>query len=207
MVLEGVVEAYAPLHDAWMPQMGVHCGLQGAFSFMVEWQREDHAMHTREGLLTLVAKLDGNLRELNCLEMLNQHAWDRFAVGTDDARDLAALAFTIYSIYGVLENSFLRISKLFENNLPPGSWHTALIERMALEIPGLRPALLTDRSDRNRMMELLKFRLRFGDLYGEDLDVDKTVAIQQTARAVVERFPAMYAVFRGKLLEIADKLD
>ncbi len=105
-------------------------------------------MRTREGLLTLVAELDGNVTELDRLGVLNQRVWDRFAAGANDALDLAALAFTIHSIYGILENSFLRISKLFENNLPPDGWHKAL----------------------------------------------------------VERFPALHAVFREKLLQIAEKL-
>ena len=130
-------------------------------------------MRTREGLLTLIAEHDGNLAELIRLDALNRRAWERFSAG---ANDLLDLAFTIHGIYGVLENSFLRVSKFFENNLPSDCWHKVLVERMALEIPGLRPAVLSEPTDRKRVMELLKFRHRFRNLYGEDLDVTKTIA-------------------------------
>ncbi|TVR05378.1 MAG: hypothetical protein EA403_02860 [Spirochaetaceae bacterium] len=163
-------------------------------------------MRTREGLLTLIAELNGNLAELRRLDALNRRAWERFSAGANDLLDLAALAFTIHGIYGVLENSFLRVSKFFENNLPPDAWHKALVERMALEIPGLRPAFLSEPTDRKRVMELLKFRHRFRNLYGEDLDVTKTLAVQQMTRALLERLPGIYSEYCEKLRLIAEQL-
>lgn len=37
----------------------------------------------------------------------------------------------------------VRIAKHFENTLEDSSWHRELIERMKIEIPGLRPAVIT----------------------------------------------------------------
>jgi hypothetical protein len=105
-------------------------------------------------------------------------AWDRIEKGADDPIDWGALGFTIHSAYGILENYFLRVSKLFENDLPSDRWHRAPVEKMALEIPGIRPALLSRESSTRCARELLKFRHRFRNLYGEALDPEKMGEIQ-----------------------------
>lgn len=118
-------------------------------------------MRTREGMYTLMAELDGDVAELDRVGQLNERAWHRIQNGAHDVLDYAALGFTMHSVYGVMENYFLRISKFFENNLPPDTWHKTLVERMSLDIPNVRPALLTERQDQDDVYALLKFRHRF----------------------------------------------
>ena len=110
-------------------------------------------MKTYEAVMTLIQELNGDMEEINRLRNHNFRAWDRIEAGGDDVLDYGALAFTIHTIYGVIENYFLRISKFFENSLPQDSWHKTLVERMALEIPGVRPALITDKTLKKRILE------------------------------------------------------
>ena len=160
-------------------------------------------MRTREGFLALIAELDGDVRELDRLSDHNRRAWSRIEAGADDPVDWGALGFTIQTIYGVIENYFLRISKFFENSLPSDRWHQALVERMGLEIPEVRPPLLRD-ADVLRVRELVKFRHRLRNLYGEDLDPTKTRAIQHVLQVFLEDFNEIHRQFISKLRTIAD---
>jgi len=68
-----------------------------------------------------------------------------------------ALAYTLASLYSVMENYFLRIAKAFENRVDPSQWHRDLLDRMAIEITGERPVLLTGH-ERSAIDELGAFR-------------------------------------------------
>lgn len=50
---------------------------------------------------------------------------------------------------------------------------------MTLEIEGLRPALFENEKIRDQAMELLKFRHRVRNLYGEDFDPAKLEALAE----------------------------
>jgi hypothetical protein len=163
-------------------------------------------VRTYESFLVLCAELDGDVTELERVAPHNRRAWERIGAGATDPVDWGALGFTIHTIYGVLENYFLRVSKFFENGLPSEGWHKALVEKMGLDIPGLRPALLPSLESRKQVLELLKFRHRIRNLYGEDLDPGKTALIQRTTLDLLSRFPAIHKEFRGKLMAIAEAL-
>jgi hypothetical protein len=138
-------------------------------------------MRTRESFLALIAELEGGYRELGRVVAQNHRAWERIQDGASDPIDWGALGFTLHSAYGILKNYFLRVSKFFENDLPPDRWHKSLVEKMALEIADVRPALLVDETSKHRAVEMLRFRHRFRNLYGEDLDPKKTAEVQKTA--------------------------
>jgi hypothetical protein len=55
----------------------------------------------------------------------------------------AAAAFEMNRIYNILEKAFERLSESFENHLQKtGRYHDTLIERVTLELKGIRPAFL-----------------------------------------------------------------
>ncbi len=101
-------------------------------------------MRSYESLLALIEELEGDAREIERVLERSRTAAERIRAGADDPVDYGALAFTIHTLYGVLENYFLRVSKYFENDLPSERWHAALAEKMRLDIPGVRPPVLTD---------------------------------------------------------------
>ncbi len=163
-------------------------------------------MKTKAAFLTLVAELDGDLKELKHLAEQNARAWSRIEGGATEPIDWGALGFTLHSLYGILENYFLRVSKFFENNLPTDRWHKVLVDNMRLDIPGIRPALFRTDTEHRQVLELMRFRHRFRNLYGEDLDPQKTAAIQRIANAVLGDFPAIHKNFIHKIIAIADGL-
>ncbi len=164
------------------------------------------AMRTYESLMALIQELDGDVREIDRLMTRNRTAWERIQQGADDPVDWGALGFTIQTLYGVLENYFLRISRYFENSLPSDRWHQALVDKMGLEIPSIRPALLPDHDHTRMAREILRFRHRLRNLYGEDLDPHKTREVQKTVLEFFTRFPDIHRSFRARLQSIADAL-
>jgi hypothetical protein len=163
-------------------------------------------VRTRESILTLIAELEGDYGELGRITAQNARAWERIQNGAHDPIDWGALGFTLHSAYGLLENYFLRVSKFFENDLPPQIWHKALLEKMGLEIPGVRPAVLADQRLARQAKELLKFRHKFRNLYGEDLDPKKTTAVQEGAVEFFTAFSKCHADFLTRLRAIAEAL-
>ena len=59
--------------------------------------------------------------------------------------------------YTCAETIFLRISRFFENDLSNRTWHKDLLDKMILEIQGVRQAVLGDETYKI-LIEFLKFR-------------------------------------------------
>lgn len=86
--------------------------------------------------------------------------------------DLVLLADIITDYYTCLETGFVRISKYFENNLDQDRWHKHLLEKMTLEIPGIRNAVLQEKTY-NLLDEFLRFRHFKRYYYGYNYDQDR----------------------------------
>lgn len=56
-----------------------------------------------------------------------------------------------------METLFLRISQAFGNHLNPKRWHADLLEKMFLEIPRIRPCVISQETY-IRLEELMRFR-------------------------------------------------
>jgi len=63
----------------------------------------------------------------------------------------------IVKYYTCLETTFLRISSFFENNLNSEKWHQDLLNKMTLQMDGIRNAVISENSY-SILLELLKFR-------------------------------------------------
>lgn len=90
----------------------------------------------------------------------------RIAVGNDhDEFAYAALGYTLHNLYNAFEGYFFRIAKFFENNISDLTWHKGLLERMTLDIDGVRPALFgldfADQAARNLAQDFLPYHERF----------------------------------------------
>jgi hypothetical protein len=84
----------------------------------------------------------------------------------------------ICNYYTCLETIFLRISQFFENSLLKEKWHQDLLHKMTLNIPDVRPLVISDATYR-LLLELLKFR-HFKRYYFElNYDWDKLEFVQK----------------------------
>jgi hypothetical protein len=107
----------------------------------------------------------------------------------------AAAAFEINRIYNILEKAFERLCETFENHLvKTGRYHDTLIERVTLDLKGIRPAFLPAEAIRD-VRELKGFRHLFRHAYDLDLDPVRVTAAADNAARCVQSFDGWCAAF------------
>lgn len=163
-------------------------------------------MNEKARVATLIAELNADVEGLGDLAETNLRADGRIRHGATDELDWAALGYTIQNIYNALESYFLRISRFFENDLPPSTWHRELVERMTIEIEGLRPRLL-DSSLAQDIHELRAFRHVFRNIYGTRLDPERTRIVQNRVPSALTAFRRAHARFVTELRAVAEMLE
>lgn len=105
--------------------------------------------------------------------------------------DRAAIGYYLHSFYNGCENIFRSVARFFENDLGPKAWHSDLLKRMKLAIPGYRPAVIDDALYR-LLDDFRGFRHKFRHSYSFELDWEKE-------RLLAERFPDAAALLRKRL--------
>ena len=83
-----------------------------------------------------------------------------------------SLGYQLHNLYGAFEQVFEVVARFFENRVAAAGYHAGLIKRMQLDIPGVRPALLSA-STAADLDELRRFRHLFRHAYSADLDPHK----------------------------------
>jgi hypothetical protein len=126
-----------------------------------------------EKILTLIAEIDKCLEQLGILYLYFKQAEEDLKLLPEDKKyDLVIQANLLADYYTCLETAFVRISKFFENNLEKSKWHLNLLEKMTLDISGIRKRLLRDETY-TMLKEILRFR-HFKRYYFEfDYDRDR----------------------------------
>jgi hypothetical protein len=107
---------------------------------------------------------------------------------------IIALAYVIHNVYTAFEAYFLRVAKFFENSLSPESWHRELLNRMTLDIRGIRPALLSH-EDVETLDELRRFRHLFRNLYKSAIKPHRVRELSETVQPLITRFASAHGDF------------
>jgi len=116
-------------------------------------------------------------------------AVDRHARG--DEVGYEACAHHLSRMFNAFEQMALRIAKVFENNIDDEQgWHSALLKRLALAIPGVRPALIPSEL-RLPLNELKAFRHVVVHAYDLQLDPEKLALVLKYAAQVADRLPEL----------------
>jgi hypothetical protein len=86
---------------------------------------------------------------------------------------LITVSYLLSGIYSCFEDQFLKIARVFENRVEnPASWHRELLERMQIEVEGVRPRVL-GRTAFRLLNELRGFRHVFRSSYSFELDEER----------------------------------
>lgn len=158
-----------------------------------------------EDYARLVSELESDLADLERVAAVNERAAGRHAAGARDELDLMAWAMSLHNLYGVMESYALRIAKFFENGLDPVSWHRSLMERMCLEISGLRPSFLS-REELAPLDELRSFRHLVRHLYARPLDEERLALVQRRVAPALLSWRAAHRRFVAAMRELAAAL-
>jgi len=141
----------------------------------------------KEDIELLRAELNSDSEQIENLYLTNRKAEERINASAVDYLDYAALGYTIHNLYSLMENGCFRIAKFFENNISDSSWHKELLDRMRLNIEGIRPAFLDDETY-YILDDLRAFRHLFRNLYARPIDRDKLLLVQNKVSKAVSGF-------------------
>ncbi|MEW6753465.1 MAG: hypothetical protein AB1505_21150 [Candidatus Latescibacterota bacterium] len=99
-----------------------------------------------------------------------------------------AVAYYLHNLYCAYESIFQRIAEVFGNQVAERSgWHAGLLRRMALDVPGMRPRLLSDQSWDN-LDELRRFRHLFRSAYRLQLAGDRLALVLRRAHLLTQSY-------------------
>jgi hypothetical protein len=96
---------------------------------------------------------------------------------------LAQAAVALHHAYGAVEAALMRVARALEEGVPEGpDWHQALLASMALDIQGVRPAVISAETLAH-LQRLLGFRHFFRHSYAADWDAQRLEDLRVVAIA------------------------
>src|SRR5687767_11326036 len=100
--------------------------------------------------------------------------WERAKVSKEDQDAfLNSVALNLHSFYNGLERAMELIAlEMDEGTLGGETWHIELLRQMTLELPSVRPAVLSAETGRN-LDEYRKFRHRVRNIYAIQLSATR----------------------------------
>ena len=107
--------------------------------------------------------------------------------------------YWLHNLFCAYEDLFKIVSAFWENSIVnDGAFHRTLIRRMLLNIEGVRPALLSEKSFRH-LDELRGFRLAFRHAYSYGLDGERVVYLLKKVMKDETGVLGEHNVFREKV--------
>lgn len=130
-------------------------------------------MLTLKALAYLEAEVEEEMKGLSrtCTILRNKGFFDEKSARRklSDEVVLRGVAGMLQDYYSGTERIFKRIAAEIDERLPKGeSWHKSLLNQMKMEVPGIRPAIISE-STSDRLDDLRGFRHRVGNIYGFNL--------------------------------------
>jgi len=150
----------------------------------------------------LIAEIEKTTALISDLRVFQQQVEENELATLGKTRATAMMTAQILeNFYTCLETLFFRISQYFENSLQQTKWHSDLLDKMILRIPGIRPAVISQTTYKN-LLELMRFR-HFKRYYFElDYDWKKLDYLTACLKDAARTLPAELDEFRSFLEEL-----
>ncbi len=112
-----------------------------------------------------------------------------------DNDTLILIAYHLHVTYGLFENVFTRIARNFGNQVDDTTqWHTLLLKRMTLDIPEIRPPVISEAAFRH-LDEMRRFRHLFRNAYVLHFDLDRLMLLWRDAQNLEKIYPQDFEQF------------
>ena len=132
-------------------------------------------------------------RALRAWQLANETAMDQDIY-------LDSVALNLHGFYSGLERFFELIGKHIDQNLPIGeTWHRDLLERMAQDVTGVRPSVISQESER-QLDSFRRFRHLVRNLYATNLVPEKMASL-------MDELPQLWPKLQKELLAFAKFLE
>lgn len=110
--------------------------------------------------------------------------------------ELRAMGSILHDFYCGVEKVFKSIAVNVDGEIPKGDdWHTKLLNRMMIPIPGVRPRVIGERP-KEGLKELLTFRHLFRNIYGFELEWKKlknlTKSLESVYKEIISEMEKFY---------------
>lgn len=113
------------------------------------------------------------------------------------------LGYLLHNLYCAFEDLFQEIAKTFENRIEdPSKFHRELLKRMLIEVPKIRPRVLSKESYQ-MLNELRGFRHIFRHAYTYSLSSEKVARLKQSLLSAwdnIEKDIAHFEIFLQRQL-------
>lgn len=112
-----------------------------------------------------------------------------------DTYSIRARASILHDFYTGIERIFIRIAEELNGGVPRSEqWHRQLLIDMTLELPGVRPAVISKELV-DALTPFLRFRHLFRNLYGFILDPVRLSEIEGGFRPTFDEFVNQIVIF------------
>ena len=149
----------------------------------------------------LVERIRSEVSDLEQVIDRAEQAWLHVETSPEDQYAyLDSVALNLHSFYSGLEKLFELIARHVDQDLPNSeNWHRDLLQQMAEDLPGLRPAVISQESA-NIVDEFRRFRHLIRNVYTTELVPEKMAGL-------MEFLPELWPGLSTELLAFADYLD
>lgn len=144
-------------------------------------------------IVDVVAGLSSELRSLDRLAADLVDTWETLPVESREKKiHEAALALKLHNFYTGTEKIFEQIADELNGGIVASrEWHKRLLRSMTLELPQIRPAVISEKTEQ-MLSEFLAFRHIVRNIYAFELDSDRLSLLMR-------RFPVAYTSLKGDL--------
>jgi hypothetical protein len=144
-------------------------------------------------LAQLAERIRGDLHDIDRLVKRVAAGWNQ-AQRTNDDLYIDSVALNLHSFYSKIESLFERVASTVDGEIPEGeNWHYQLLEQMSVEVPSLRPAVISDRA-KELLHELRGFRHVARNIYPFNISKEKlahlVAGIPQTYELLAQELSA-----------------
>ena len=124
----------------------------------------------------------------------------RSAPLAEDTYARRARASILHDFYTGAERIFARIAEELDGGLPRGEqWHRQLLQDMALELPGVRPSVITQVLA-GELGPYMRFRHVFRNVYGYALDGERMQPLMERLDDTLGQFAGQVEAFIAWML-------
>jgi len=170
---------------------------------------------TPEVYLLIAAKIKKELENLQALEreLAAYGLYPAVTVGSvggfglTDAAVVRIVGSILHDYYTALEKIFETVATRIDRSLPRGeTWHKDLLEQMTLDVPGLRPPLISAATAR-RLDPYRGFRHVFRNVYGYNLSPARVMELLKDLPGTATAVKDDLARFTSRLGELMGMTD
>uniref|UniRef100_A0A7V4TGK9 Antitoxin n=1 Tax=Candidatus Caldatribacterium saccharofermentans TaxID=1454753 RepID=A0A7V4TGK9_9BACT len=150
--------------------------------------------------LALAERIRGEIPELERVAQKALAAWTKAQKTPEESAYLDSVALNLHGFYSGLERLFELVARHIDGVMPDEkTWHRDLLRRMAKDIAGVRPAVISE-GTASALDTFRRFRHLVRNVYAMSLVPERMVGLMSV-------LPDLWSTLREELLAFADFLE